>query len=81
MQSKPIPPENGNDLNKIARLLALLVIKGIEDKQEHAVLLSKAGFSASDIADLLHVGKNYVNVALHRHAVRARKSSAKKRRV
>jgi DNA-directed RNA polymerase specialized sigma24 family protein len=74
-------PETINTTDKIARRLALLVIKGIEDKQEQSVILSSAGFSALEVAEMLRVGKNYVNVALHRSKPRSKKRATKKRRL
>jgi len=60
--------------DKIARCLALIATKGM-DTDAAALKLDAAGFSAAEIAALLDVGENYVNVARHR-----RKTSGKKKR-
>lgn len=57
-------------LEKIIRLLALLAVKG-ESQPEKIKVLSGAGFSNTEIAELLGVTANTVNVALHR--IRAKK--------
>lgn len=63
---------------KFLRLLAILVVKGIEDKQEQALILSGIGFEAPEIASMLRVGKNYVNVAIHRRKERKQRSARKR---
>ena len=65
---------------KFLRLLAMLVVGGIDDKQEQALVLSGVGFEAPEIANMLRVGKNYVNVAIHRRKRRKKKSKRKSRR-
>jgi DNA-directed RNA polymerase specialized sigma24 family protein len=52
-------------LDRLTRLLALLVVKG-ESQAEKIQLLSGAGFANTEIADLLGLTSNAVNVALHR---------------
>lgn len=52
-------------LERLTRLLALLVVKG-ESQAEKIQLLSGAGFANTEIADLLGLTPNAVNVALHR---------------
>jgi DNA-binding CsgD family transcriptional regulator len=52
-------------LEKITRLLALLAVKG-ESQSEKIKVLSGAGFSNTEIAELLGLTPNSVNVALHR---------------
>lgn len=54
-----------NELGKIARLLGLLVVKG-ESQPEKIRLLASASFTNSEIAEMLGVTANAVNVALHR---------------
>jgi hypothetical protein len=60
--------------DKIARCLALIATNGM-DTDAAALKLDAAGFSAIEIASLLEVGNNYVNVARHR-----KKTGSKKRR-
>jgi hypothetical protein len=52
-------------LDKIAGLLALIATKEM-DKDSAALKLDACGFTAREIASLLEVGTNYVNVARHR---------------
>ncbi|WP_256805797.1 hypothetical protein [Bradyrhizobium sp. Bra64] len=55
-------------LDKIAGLLALIYTKDVDDKDAAALKLDAVGFSAREIAGILDVGTNYVNVARHRKA-------------
>ncbi|WP_342739389.1 hypothetical protein [Bradyrhizobium sp. B117] len=55
-------------LDKIAGLLALIYTKDVDDKDAAALKLDAIGFSAREIAGILDVGPNYVNVARHRKA-------------
>jgi DNA-directed RNA polymerase specialized sigma24 family protein len=60
--------EPGSDtpqLDRLTRLLALLVVKG-ESQAEKIQLLSGAGFANTEIAELLGLTANAVNVTLHR---------------
>lgn len=59
------PGASGEHLEKLTRLIALLVVKG-ESQSEKIKALSGAGFSNSEIADLLGISANAVNVAMHR---------------
>jgi DNA-directed RNA polymerase specialized sigma24 family protein len=52
-------------LEKIARVLALLLVKG-EPQADKIKALSAAGFGNAEIADLLGLTRNAVNIALHR---------------
>jgi DNA-directed RNA polymerase specialized sigma24 family protein len=58
-------------LDRLIRLLALLVVKG-EPQAEKIQHLSGAGFANTEIAILLGLTPNAVNVALHR--LRSKKS-------
>ena len=53
------------DVEKITRLLALLVVKG-EAQPDKIRLLSGAGFANTEIARLLGMKANAVNQAVHR---------------
>ena len=55
-------------LDKIAGLLALMYVKDVDDKDAAALKLDSIGFTAREIAAMLDVGTNYVNVARHRKA-------------
>jgi DNA-binding CsgD family transcriptional regulator len=54
-----------NQLRRANNLLALLLVKG-ESQPEKIRVLSAAGYSNTEIADLLGVTANVVNVALYR---------------
>lgn len=57
-------------LEKIAGLLALMYVKDVDDKDAAALRLDAIGFTAREIASLLDVGANYINVARHRKSKR-----------
>jgi DNA-directed RNA polymerase specialized sigma24 family protein len=57
--------ETPQQLDKLTRLLALLVIKG-ESQGEKIKVLAGAGFTNTEIAQLLGLTANAVNVALFR---------------
>jgi DNA-directed RNA polymerase specialized sigma24 family protein len=56
-------------LDKIARLLALLAVKG-EPQPDKIKALSAAGFRSTEIASLLGLTRNAVDIALHRIRVK-----------
>jgi hypothetical protein len=61
-------PEQGvTALDKLAGVIALIATRRM-DKDAAALALDAIGFSAKEIAGLLDVGTNYVNVARHRKA-------------
>jgi hypothetical protein len=64
--------------DKIAGCLALIATKGM-DTDDAALKLDGIGFTAREIAGLLDVGENYVNVARHRKKPGGRKGRAKAR--
>lgn len=53
------------DLTRLTNLVALLVVKG-ESQADQIRTLAAAGFGNSEIAGLLGLTPNAVNVALHR---------------
>ena len=57
--------DTSKQLEKLTRLLALLVVKG-ESQGEKIKVLAGAGFTNTEIAQLLGLTANAVNVALHR---------------
>jgi DNA-directed RNA polymerase specialized sigma24 family protein len=59
------PSNLANELHRTSRLLALLLVKG-ESQPEKIRALNSAGFQNSEIADLLGVPANTVNVTLFR---------------
>ncbi len=63
--------------DKIAGVLALIATKDM-DKDDAALKLDAIGFSSKEIADLLDVGGNYVNVARFRKNKPAKKAKKKK---
>jgi hypothetical protein len=74
----PAVGENGaprTAADKIAGVLALIAIKGMEP-DDAALKLDAIGFDAREISTLLDVGANYVNVA----RFRKKKSRGKKRK-
>jgi hypothetical protein len=50
---------------KIARLLALLLVKDIKTTTDQVPLLRCAGFEVSEVAQLLNMTENHVRVADH----------------
>ena len=64
--------------DKIARLLALIVVRDMEP-DDAALKLDGVGFTAREISGLLGVGPNYVNVARHRKKGNHAKKTRKKR--
>lgn len=63
---------------KIARLFGLLVVRGVDDKEEQALMLLGAGFAASEIAEMLQVNRNYAHAAKNRRIGAAKKNRAKR---
>ena len=57
--------EYSKQMERLTRLLALLVVKG-ESQTEKLRVLAGAGFANTEIAELLGLTSNAVNVALHR---------------
>lgn len=50
---------------KIARLLALLLVKDIKKKTDQVPLLRRVGFEVSEVANMLNMTENHVKVADH----------------
>jgi DNA-directed RNA polymerase specialized sigma24 family protein len=67
---------NDERLVIISRLLALSLVKDVKSKQERVKLLDLAGFTPSEIADLLDVKTGTVHVTLF-NIRRAKKKSRK----
>jgi DNA-directed RNA polymerase specialized sigma24 family protein len=63
--TQEIKSDTGPQLDRLIRLLALLVVKG-ESQAEKIQLLAGAGFANTEIAQLLGLTANAVNVALFR---------------
>jgi DNA-directed RNA polymerase specialized sigma24 family protein len=59
------PGINAQQVDRLIRLIALLVVKG-ESKGEKIQILAGAGFGNAEIAELLGLTANSVNVALYR---------------
>lgn len=64
-------------LDRVERLLALLLLRQLTTTRERAVQLSIAGFTNSEIADLLQTSANVVGQSLY-EARSAPKKRAKK---
>jgi len=63
------------NLERVERLLALLLIQNTKSKQDKAIQLSVAGFSNVEIADILQTSSAVVGQMLYS----ARKSKGKKK--
>lgn len=59
--SEPLTSEG-----RIARLLALVAIKEIEDKSDQVIFLLRAGFGPAETAEMLGVTSNYVSVVTYK---------------
>ena len=62
-----MPKEQANKderLDTISKLLGLILVRDVKSKQERVKLLDVAGFSPSEIADLLGVKTGTVHVTL-----------------
>jgi hypothetical protein len=59
---------------KIARLLGLLLTKDIKNKTDAVPMLRRAGFSVTDVANLLNMAENHVRVADHQGRKKKQKS-------
>jgi len=74
--------EEGDDkdssaLDRIANLLAIIATRDM-DKDDAALKLDAIGFSPTEVALLLDVGTNYVQVARFRKRNASRKNSKKR---
>jgi hypothetical protein len=58
---------------RIARLLGLLLVRDIKSAIDQVGLLRRAGFTVSDVAQMLNMTENHVRVA--DHAGRKKKAS------
>jgi DNA-directed RNA polymerase specialized sigma24 family protein len=75
-RARDAAPRGGYDpLDRVANLLALLLVKG-ESESEKILALSAVGYSAAEIADLLRKQSNTVSVVLYqaRKGAKGRKS-------
>lgn len=61
----PVGSINAPQIERLTNLMALLLIKG-EPQADQLRTLASAGFSNTEIARLLGLTPNAVNVALHR---------------
>lgn len=53
-----------SQLNRIVRLLTILVTKDLDQQKDKIALLSSAGFQPKEIADLIDTTPHTVNVTL-----------------
>lgn len=68
--AEPVPAEE-----KIARLLGMLLVRDMEQKTEQVTLLKSIGFEVAEVAAMLGMTENHVNVAAHQ----GRKNLGKKK--
>jgi DNA-binding CsgD family transcriptional regulator len=54
-----------NSLDRVERLLALLVVRDMKNQQEKAIQLSVAGFSNVEIADILQTSSAVIAQLLY----------------
>jgi DNA-directed RNA polymerase specialized sigma24 family protein len=66
-----------NESDRVERVLALLLIQQVKTQREKIVLLSVAGFTNTEIADLLQTTSGVVNQGLY--AARKGKKKNKKK--
>lgn len=71
--------ERTRQLERIARLLGLLVIKG-EGQTSKVLTLVAAGFTPAEVADLLGTTPNTVSVTVYQEAKRKAKPGPRTRR-
>lgn len=50
---------------KIARLLAMLLVRDVKSKTDQVPMLRSAGFEVGEVADILGISENHVKVADH----------------
>ena len=67
--------EHVSSEEKIARLLGLFLTKSIDQKNDQVLMLRSAGFDITEVATMLGMTANHVNVA----TFKARRSQAKKK--
>jgi hypothetical protein len=64
-QTNPQLTEISVKLDKVAKLLALNIVKDLKHQKAQIGLLSDSGFQPKEIADLLSTSSNSVRVTLH----------------
>lgn len=62
-QGKSTEPVTSEE--KIARSLGLLLVRTMEQKTDQVALLKAIGFEVSEVAAMLGMTENHVNVAAH----------------
>jgi hypothetical protein len=76
--STPTEPVSAEE--KIARLLGILAVKDVTEPPQQVAMLQSAGFDVSEVASLLGITENNVNVINYRkRKKKAGRRSAKKR--
>jgi hypothetical protein len=75
MSEKPNPQltEISAKLDRVAKLLAISLVKDLKTQKEQTAFLSDAGFQPKDIANILSTSSGTVRVALH--AIRKERAS------
>jgi hypothetical protein len=67
-REKHVPKSNAviDPIDRIARILAIIAMKDVPDREEAARRLLAAGFDSPTIGGLLDVGPNFANLACTR---------------
>lgn len=68
----PRPTEPVSSQEKIARLLGIIAIKDVEQLTDRVTMLRAVGFEVAEVASMLGITENHVNVAAH-HGRKKRK--------
>lgn len=63
---------------KIARLLGILATSNIQPRTKQVTLLRSVGFEVSEVAAMLGITENHVNVAAHHGRKRTTKKAGKR---
>lgn len=65
VESEPAPIDPGAMYQRIANVLALLLVKDLKNQGDQIALLNRAGFKTGEIAAMLGAANNTVSVTLY----------------